>query len=210
MTATLEDSSNGFDWRTRSVCTAEDFDMSFDSVEDLIENGMAKEEAHIFCATTVEQAKAVCARCPVISQCRDDAFSRDEEYGVWGGMAPQERKQERKVWLQLRVGPAVPEVVGEVTDPDALSSNPAANAKLTRRNERARIARDLILLQPHDWKTCTPKQNGTRTREQHLQVMDMILASPSATAEQIANRIGKRGEYVNSMLREACAALDIA
>ncbi|AEK09991.1 transcriptional regulator WhiB-like [Mycobacterium phage Rey] len=209
MTATLESSSNDFDWRTRSVCTAEDFDMSFDSVEDLVENGMEHNEAFIFCATTVEQAKAVCARCPVISECRDDAFSRDEEYGVWGGMAPEERKRDRKVWLQIKNGPSVPATMGEIADPDALSANPAANAKLTRRNERARIARDLILMQPHDWKTVT-KNNGTRTRDQHLQVMDMILANPSSPAEQIANRIGKRGEYVNSMLREACAALDIS
>ncbi|QSM01122.1 WhiB family transcription factor [Mycobacterium phage Nanosmite] len=209
MTATLESSSNGFDWRSRSVCTAESFDMSFADVEDLVEDGMAVTEAEEFCAATVEKAKAVCSRCPVVAECRDYAMENDELYGVWGGMAPAERNQERKVWLQIKGMPSVPTDLGVVTDPDALSSNAAANAKLTRRNERARIVRDLLLMQPTDWQTSS-RRNGTHTREEYLGVMDMILANPSQTAEVIANRIGRRGEYVNSMLREACKALDIS
>lgn len=38
-----------------------------------------------------EQAKAVCATCPVIEQCREHALSAQEPYGVWGGMTEHER-----------------------------------------------------------------------------------------------------------------------
>jgi WhiB family redox-sensing transcriptional regulator len=37
------------------------------------------------------QAKAVCARCPVIQNCLRDALANHEPYGVWGGMSPDER-----------------------------------------------------------------------------------------------------------------------
>lgn len=34
---------------------------------------------------TVEQAKQVCATCPVREQCLDGALERAEPHGVWGG-----------------------------------------------------------------------------------------------------------------------------
>ena len=36
-------------------------------------------------------AKSVCASCPVIQQCRDQALSVHEPYGVWGGLTEDER-----------------------------------------------------------------------------------------------------------------------
>ncbi|UFU02349.1 WhiB family transcriptional regulator [Ruania suaedae] len=36
-------------------------------------------------------AKAVCAQCPVIEQCREHALSVREPYGVWGGLSEDER-----------------------------------------------------------------------------------------------------------------------
>jgi WhiB family redox-sensing transcriptional regulator len=38
-----------------------------------------------------EIAKAVCARCPVLTQCREHALRVAEPYGVWGGMSEDER-----------------------------------------------------------------------------------------------------------------------
>jgi WhiB family redox-sensing transcriptional regulator len=38
-----------------------------------------------------ELAKAVCATCPVRSQCLSFALSTDQEYGVWGGYDEKER-----------------------------------------------------------------------------------------------------------------------
>ena len=38
-----------------------------------------------------ERAKAVCAGCPVIEECRAHAISVREHYGVWGGLTEDER-----------------------------------------------------------------------------------------------------------------------
>lgn len=38
-------------------------------------------------------AKAICARCPVIEQCRAYALAAHEPYGVWGGMTEEERRE---------------------------------------------------------------------------------------------------------------------
>ena len=38
-----------------------------------------------------EAAKAVCATCPVLQQCREHALTVREPYGVWGGMSEDER-----------------------------------------------------------------------------------------------------------------------
>ncbi|OKL48208.1 WhiB family transcriptional regulator [Boudabousia liubingyangii] len=39
-----------------------------------------------------ENAKAICATCPVIKECREHALSVREPYGVWGGMTEEERR----------------------------------------------------------------------------------------------------------------------
>lgn len=36
-------------------------------------------------AAMLEQAKAICASCSVVSQCRQGAIERGEGYGVWAG-----------------------------------------------------------------------------------------------------------------------------
>ena len=41
------------------------------------------------------KAKAVCACCPVIAQCRAHALQVQEPYGVWGGLTEDERSQLR-------------------------------------------------------------------------------------------------------------------
>ena len=40
----------------------------------------------------VEEAKAVCRRCPLIESCLQGALERGEEAGVWGGMSEMERR----------------------------------------------------------------------------------------------------------------------
>jgi WhiB family transcriptional regulator, redox-sensing transcriptional regulator len=39
------------------------------------------------------RAKAVCAVCPVKSQCLDYAMAIREPYGIWGGLTEAERRQ---------------------------------------------------------------------------------------------------------------------
>ena len=38
-------------------------------------------------------AKAICAGCPVMRQCRDYALATREPYGVWGGLSEHEREE---------------------------------------------------------------------------------------------------------------------
>ena len=46
------------------------------------------------------QAVAICARCPVRQECADAGHS--EHHGIWGGMAPTERKFRRRAELKKR------------------------------------------------------------------------------------------------------------
>jgi WhiB family transcriptional regulator, redox-sensing transcriptional regulator len=44
----------------------------------------------------VEQARAVCTRCPVAAECLDRALSTGQDHGVWGGTTPEERRALRR------------------------------------------------------------------------------------------------------------------
>lgn len=37
-------------------------------------------------------AKAVCAACPVLEECRDWVLAVDEPHGIWGGLTESERR----------------------------------------------------------------------------------------------------------------------
>lgn len=39
-----------------------------------------------------QAAKAICAGCPVVSECRDHALRHGEMYGVWGGLGEGDRR----------------------------------------------------------------------------------------------------------------------
>lgn len=47
-------------------------------------------------AAKTEDAKAICARCPVRLDCLRFALHTGEAEGVWGGMDPKERKRLRR------------------------------------------------------------------------------------------------------------------
>lgn len=38
-----------------------------------------------------QQAKAICAACPVAAKCREHAFISNERFGTWGGLSEDER-----------------------------------------------------------------------------------------------------------------------
>jgi WhiB family redox-sensing transcriptional regulator len=46
-------------------------------------------------AAANDAAKAICKGCPVIAECLQHALTVPEEYGVWGGMTIEERKEIR-------------------------------------------------------------------------------------------------------------------
>ncbi|WP_435280141.1 WhiB family transcriptional regulator [Streptomyces sp. 1222.5] len=44
-------------------------------------------------AARIHTAKKICSRCSVIKQCLEFAMSRNERFGVWGGLTVAERRQ---------------------------------------------------------------------------------------------------------------------
>lgn len=68
------------DWRHDAVCREEDPELFF----PVGTTGPA--------LLQVEQAKAVCGRCPVADECLAWAFESGQDAGVWGGMSEDERR----------------------------------------------------------------------------------------------------------------------
>ncbi|MFC8273822.1 WhiB family transcriptional regulator [Streptomyces sp. NPDC057271] len=67
-------------WRARSVCKDEDPELFF----PIGNTGPA--------LLQIEEAKAVCRRCPVMETCLQWALGSGEESGVWGGLSEDERR----------------------------------------------------------------------------------------------------------------------
>ena len=78
--------SAGDDWRHRAACRDEDPELFFPAGT----SGPA--------LLQVEQAKAVCRRCPVTGECLRWALDTGQEYGIWGGATEEERRAWRRVW----------------------------------------------------------------------------------------------------------------
>jgi WhiB family redox-sensing transcriptional regulator len=70
-----------WDWPIRAACR--DLDSSVFFHPDR-ERGPARHGREV-------RAKRVCARCPVIDECRRHALTVQEPYGVWGGLTAGER-----------------------------------------------------------------------------------------------------------------------
>ncbi len=51
-------------------------------------------------ASQIEAAKAVCASCPVRTECLEWALSTAQDAGVWGGLSEDERRALR--WARRR------------------------------------------------------------------------------------------------------------
>ena len=43
-----------------------------------------------------DNLKAVCATCPVITECREYAITHHIKFGIWGGMSENQRRAERR------------------------------------------------------------------------------------------------------------------
>jgi hypothetical protein len=75
-------------------------------------------------------ARAICARCPVIAQCRDYATGISELHGVWGGTSENERRRERQARLAVTRATEV-EVAGPVRHQAPTGSLDATLGELT-------------------------------------------------------------------------------
>lgn len=65
-------------WRLQAACRGLDPSIFYPSSD-------AEEDA--------EQAKAVCAQCPIRQACLEHALTRREKEGVWGGATEKERRR---------------------------------------------------------------------------------------------------------------------
>lgn len=73
-------------WREAAACLEVENQVSFfPDKEDV--GGIAK-------------AKAVCATCPVASECLTWAIETNQGEGIWGGHTPRERRVIRRRWLE--------------------------------------------------------------------------------------------------------------
>jgi WhiB family transcriptional regulator, redox-sensing transcriptional regulator len=71
-------------WRTKAACASVAPDLFFPAGE----TGDALEQA--------EAAKAICAGCPVRSECLEFAIATRQQYGIWGGTTEVERRSIRR------------------------------------------------------------------------------------------------------------------
>ncbi|GGV51279.1 WhiB family transcriptional regulator [Streptomyces spectabilis] len=67
------------DWRHYAVCREEDPELFF----PIGSTGPA--------LLQIDEAKAVCRRCPVIEQCLRWALESGQQHGVWGGLSEDDR-----------------------------------------------------------------------------------------------------------------------
>lgn len=68
------------DWRHNATCREEDPDLFFP-----IGDGTPA-------ALQIEEAKAVCRRCPVAEQCLQWALDTGQQHGIWGGLSERDRQ----------------------------------------------------------------------------------------------------------------------
>jgi len=67
------------DWQLRAGCREEDPELFFPAGN----TGPA--------LLQIQEAKAVCCRCPVMEQCLQWALETGQDAGVWGGLSENER-----------------------------------------------------------------------------------------------------------------------
>lgn len=76
----VPDTEPAADWRKSAACRTEDSDLFFPQGT----TGMW--------LAVIEQAKAICRRCPVTGQCLQWALETGQDAGVWGGLSEAERR----------------------------------------------------------------------------------------------------------------------
>ena len=72
------------DWRHEAACRDEDPELFF----PIGNTGPALMQ--------IEEAKAVCRRCPVVEACLTWALESGQDAGVWGGLSEDERRALRR------------------------------------------------------------------------------------------------------------------
>ena len=69
-------------WHSEAVCRRDEAGLFFAPSKEPTAARLSREQA----------AKRVCARCPMMSECREHPLVMPEPYGVWGGLTAAERR----------------------------------------------------------------------------------------------------------------------
>lgn len=72
------------DWREHAACRDQDPDLFF----PIGDAGPALQQ--------IDDAKAICHRCPVTEECLRFALATGQDYGIWGGLTADERRALRR------------------------------------------------------------------------------------------------------------------
>ncbi|MFF7452602.1 WhiB family transcriptional regulator [Kitasatospora sp. NPDC008115] len=95
-------------WHTAAACRRDEVGLFFAPSKEPTAARLSREE----------QAKQVCARCPVLLDCREHALAQPEPYGVWGGLTAAERRvvlaRRRRRDAELREAARVPGARGRI------------------------------------------------------------------------------------------------
>ncbi|MFG3286287.1 WhiB family transcriptional regulator [Streptomyces sp. NPDC048111] len=87
-------------WHAEAVCRRDEAGLFFAPSKEPTAARLSREEA----------AKRVCARCPVMVECREHALLMPEPYGVWGGLTAAERRvviaRRRRREVELKKSPS--------------------------------------------------------------------------------------------------------
>lgn len=76
------------DWRHRSACRDEDPELFFPITEKRGRDGRDNAD--------VQEAKAICRRCPVTGDCLTWALTSGQDSGIWGATTSDERREMRR------------------------------------------------------------------------------------------------------------------
>lgn len=74
---------NPINWANRGACVNMDTDLFYPDGE---------KDGAVWTSPDWETPRQVCLTCEVRQECLDYAMATDEEFGVWGGYTPDERK----------------------------------------------------------------------------------------------------------------------
>jgi WhiB family redox-sensing transcriptional regulator len=80
----LFESTRGQGWMRRAKCRDKV------DVQDFFSSGMSQQRAKDFCT-----GDGGGGGCPVLELCRRTSIANHEEYGVWGGLSPDDRRRAR-------------------------------------------------------------------------------------------------------------------
>lgn len=77
---------SGHDWRNRAACVGHNPETWTGEIYSNRDIDRA----------VIEEAKAICATCPVRKECLADALARKEAWTIRGGLTPEERDRLRR------------------------------------------------------------------------------------------------------------------